>query len=119
MTVLVVDDDPAVRGLVVAALRTEGYRTIQAGSGEEALRAMRDADGAIQLLLTDATMPGMSGIELAARILGERPNLPVIIMSGYTADTLNLSGLRGAVSICQKPFTPNELRQRIRQALGR
>jgi two-component system, cell cycle sensor histidine kinase and response regulator CckA len=118
-TVLVVDDDPAVRGLVVAALRTEGYRVVQAASGEEALRAMRETAGPIQLLLTDATMPGISGIELAARILGERPELPVIIMSGYTADSLNLSGLRGAVSICQKPFTPNDLRQRIRQALGR
>ena len=118
-TVLVVDDEPSVRSLVFATLRNEGYRIVQAASGDEALELADGLGDTLDLLLTDATMPGRTGVELARELLGRRPDLPVIVMSGYTQDYLALSDLRGNVSLCQKPFTPRDLRQRVKQALKR
>jgi DNA-binding response OmpR family regulator len=64
-------------------------------------------------------MPGKSGLELAGLLVARRPGITVIVMSGYTEDHLAISGLAGPVTLIQKPFTPNELRKRIREALGR
>ncbi len=118
-TVLVVDDEPAVRALVSATLRGEGYRILQAASGEEAFDLATEDGTTVDLLLTDATMPGKGGLELAEELLARQPGLAVIVMSGYTHDAKSLDHLRGSVSVCQKPFTPRELRQRVRQALNR
>ncbi|MBI3403602.1 MAG: PAS domain-containing protein [Acidobacteria bacterium] len=117
-TVMVVEDEPAVRNFVASALRNEGYRLVLAGSAEEAARVSAALDGPINLLLTDAIMPGKSGIELASAMVAARPGLPVIIMSGYTKETLSVSGLKDPVNLLRKPFSPTELRQRIRAALG-
>ena len=76
-------------------------------------------DGTIDLLLTDAIMPGKSGLELANLMVARRPGLTVVVMSGYTEDNLEISGLIEPVSLIQKPFTPNDLRRRIREALNR
>ncbi len=118
-TVLIVDDEPSVRAIVYASLRNEGYRLLQAASGDEALQTANGVDGQIDLLLTDATMPGKSGLQLARELLERQPALPVIVMSGFTEDQLALTDLRGNVSVCQKPFTPRDLRQRVKQALKR
>jgi PAS domain S-box-containing protein len=118
-TVLVVDDEPSVRSLVFAALRNEGHRILLAASGDEALKTASEMGDAIDLLLTDATMPGTNGIELARELLARRPEMPVIVMSGYTQDHLAVGDLGVNVSMCQKPFTPRELRQRVKQALSR
>ena len=75
--------------------------------------------GPIDLLLTDAIMPGKSGLELANMMVARRPGLPVIVMSGYTEENLAISGLTEPVSLLQKPFTPRELRRRIREVLDR
>jgi signal transduction histidine kinase len=118
-TVLVVEDDPAVRTLVVSALRGEGYRVMHAGSGKEALQAADNVTGPIDLLLTDANMPGMTGIEVAGALLAARPALKIVMMSGYTAEPLTVGGSNQAVALLPKPFTPRDLRQKIRDVLGR
>jgi two-component system, cell cycle sensor histidine kinase and response regulator CckA len=118
-TLMIVEDEPAVRNLVASALRHDGYQLLLASSAEEAT-AMADAhEGPIDLLLTDAMMPGKSGVELADLMIARRPGLPVIIMTGYTEETLEVPGQRGPVPLLQKPFTPRELRRRIRDVLDR
>ncbi len=119
ITILIADDEPAIRMLVASALTTEGYALLVAGSAAEALRLAAAHAGRIDLLLTDATMPGGSGIDLANALVAERPALPVIVMSGYTMDTLDVNGLEHPVVLVHKPFTPRELRQCVRDVLKR
>jgi two-component system, cell cycle sensor histidine kinase and response regulator CckA len=115
-TLLIVEDEAAVRNLVASALRTDGYRMLLAASAEDALAIADSLRGPIDLLLTDAIMPGKSGMELAAIMVERHAGLRVIIMSGYTEETLPVaSGER--VTLLQKPFTPRELRRRIRETL--
>ena len=114
---LVVEDEPAVRSLVASTLGRDGYQVLVAASADEALAIARSQLGAIELLLTDAIMPGKSGIDLANALAAERPDLPVILMSGYTEQTLDMTALARPVSLLQKPFTPGELRKRVRDVL--
>ena len=118
-TLLIVEDDPLVLNLVAAALATEGYRLLKARSGQAALDLIASDGGSVDLLLTDGTMPGIGGVQLARRLLATRPGLPVLIMSGYAQDAAGLDALGGSLSTLQKPFTPKELRARIRDALDR
>ena len=118
-TLLVVEDEPAVRNLVASSLRHDGYHLLLAASAEEALQLVDAHDGPLDLLLTDAIMPGKSGIDLAHEMGGRRPGLPIIIMSGYTEENLSISGLTESVTLLQKPFTPRELRARLREILDR
>ena len=118
-TLLIVEDEPSVRNLVASALRHDGYRLLLASSAEEALIVASGHDGPIDLLLTDAMMPGKSGMELASLLTQQRLGLPVIIMSGYTEATLDMPGLKEPVELLQKPFSPRELRRRIREVLDR
>ena len=74
--------------------------------------------GSIDLLLTDANMPGMSGIELANTLIRARPAVRVIVMSGYMDDSLTLIGASEPVILLPKPFTPRDVRQKIVEALG-
>jgi CheY-like chemotaxis protein len=118
-TLLIVEDEDSVRNLVASALRHDGYELLLAKSAEDALRLDEQHKGPIDLLLTDAIMPGKSGIELATVMAVRRPALPVIIMSGYTEETLTGAPLDKPLSLLQKPFTPRELRRRIRDVLDR
>ena len=118
-TLLIVEDEDSVRNLVASALRHDGYELLLATSAEEALRLDEQHTGPIDLLLTDAIMPGKSGIELATAMAARRPGLPVIIMSGYTEEMLTGTALDKPISLLQKPFTPRELRRRIRDVLDR
>ncbi len=118
-TLLIVEDESSVRNLVASALRRDGYRLLLASSADEALTAADAHEGPIDLLLTDAMMPGRSGIELANLMAARRPGLPVIIMSGYTEETLAVPGLKEPIALLRKPFTPRELRRRIRELLDR
>ncbi len=114
-TILVVEDEPSVRSLVASALQHDGYNLLLAASAEEALDVAAAHPERIDLLLTDAIMPGKSGIELAQALTAERRGLRVIVMSGYTHETLR--GLDSRVELIQKPFAPRDLRRRIREAL--
>ena len=118
-TLLVVEDEDAVRNLVASALRHDKYTVLLATSAEEALQITSSYSGAIDLLLTDAIMPGKSGLELAKTLLERWPKLPVIFMSGYTEEDLHVAALNRPIELLQKPFTPRELRNRIRSVLGR
>ena len=104
---------------MASALRHDGYHLLLANSAEDAIAMAYTHEGPIDLLLTDATMPGKSGIELASIMIARRPGLPVIVMSGYTDDTVSVSGLQQPLVLLQKPFTPRELRRRIRDVLDR
>jgi two-component system, cell cycle sensor histidine kinase and response regulator CckA len=117
-TILVVDDEPVVRTLVVSTLKREGYRVFDAESGADALRLAAGAPGRIDVLLTDASMPGMSGAELATALARTRRGLKVLVMSGYSAEPVKVDGLCEPVALLAKPFTPADLRRKIREALG-
>jgi CheY-like chemotaxis protein len=116
-TVLVVEDEAAVRNLAVTALANEGYRILQAGSAEAARELLGTTNVHIDLLLTDANMPGQSGPDLAGVLARERPDLLVVVMSGYTDEVLQVAGLEQPVTLLPKPFTPRELRQKVRDVL--
>jgi PAS domain S-box-containing protein len=118
-TILVAEDEAAVRALVVAALSAHGHRVLQAGSGPEALKIASDHAEPIDLLLTDANMPGMNGVELANEVVRRRGNMHIVIMSGYTPGALTVSGVTQPIAFLPKPFTPRELREKINEVLAR
>jgi PAS domain S-box-containing protein len=118
-TLLIAEDEPSVRSLVASSLRRDGYRLLIAASAEEALATAQAHDGPIDLLLTDAMMPGKSGVELASLMRTQRPGIPVILMSGYTEETLNVPRSKEPIELLQKPFSPRDLRRRIREVLDR
>jgi PAS domain S-box-containing protein len=117
--VLVVEDEPSVRLLVVNLLKRFGYRVLAAETGVEALKVWAKHGSEIDLLFTDITMPdGMTGRELARRIQEQRPGLKVIFTSGYSADLANLDvGAVEGLNFLQKPFSPAQLAESIRACL--
>ena len=115
-TVLVVEDEEAVRQLAVQSLERHGYRVLAAPGGEEALRLAGAYDGAIHLLLSDVVMPGMKGPELAARLRALRPGIRVVLMSGYAADVVTGDDLKEA-TLVSKPFSSAAISRVVRQAL--
>ncbi len=117
-SVLVVEDDPAVRRLIVALLEELDYRVRTAGDGEEALAALESAPS-VDLLLSDVVLPGgLSGRELARKIADRRPGLQILLMSGYAAAVLEREGSLGPDEVLlYKPFRKIELARRIRAAL--
>jgi PAS domain S-box-containing protein len=117
-TILVVEDNEAVRSLVCRTLRLHGYQVIEAVGGTDALRLSEQSQDAIYLMLTDVVMPQMSGPELAARLMATRPSMKVLYMSGFTDDVIVHPGnLDSEVSFIQKPFTPGALAQKVREIL--
>jgi CheY-like chemotaxis protein len=118
-TVLIVEDEQPVRNLVLLSLANRGYRLLSAGSGTQALELLAKEQQPIDVLLTDANMPGMNGVELVRRLLSERPSLQVIIMSGFTEDLPRLGELEEKVGLLPKPFAPKDVRERVDRLLGR
>ncbi|HLH26780.1 MAG TPA: ATP-binding protein [Chloroflexota bacterium] len=117
-TVLVVDDEDAVRSLVRAVLEARGYTVLVASGGDEALQVSERHPGAIDLLVTDVVMPGMDGRELVRRLRLTRPDLRVLYASGYTAHTMTRHGvLEPQMVLLQKPFTTEALARKVREAL--
>jgi len=119
-TVLLVEDDPTVRVVTGRILRELGYTVLEAASGAEARSVAATAAGRIDLLLTDVVMPGGSGRELAEALTQTRPGLPVVFMSGYTADVILRMGIvHDKVTLLSKPFTAEALADTLRIALDR
>jgi CheY-like chemotaxis protein len=117
--VLVVEDDEMVRGLATRLLTLDGHQILQAGSADQALALTAHGSPAIDLLLTDVLMPGMSGVELAQKLRERFPGLPVVFMSGYATELLAKQGLRPeAGSFVAKPFGTEVLREAVREALN-
>ena len=117
-TILLVEDQKAVRGFTKAALTKSGYYVIEAANGDDALAVARQHPGPIHLLLTDVVMPGMNGRELSERLRELYSNLKVLFVSGYSADVIAHRGIvdRG-VSFLSKPFSPVELAVKVREVL--
>jgi two-component system cell cycle sensor histidine kinase/response regulator CckA len=119
-TILLVEDEPAVRELTRMVLSGRGYSVIEALNPQEAERLAGSYGAEIHLLLTDVVMPGMSGRELAKRLTARHPHLRVLYMSGYTYNVIAEGGtLEEGVSFLQKPFTPQVLSQKVRETLDR
>ena len=119
-TVLVVEDDGAVRNLASQILKKQGYRVLEASSGEEALGLYGVMKEPIHLVLTDVVMPQMSGRELADHLISFHPKMKILYMSGYTDDAIVQHGvLEEGVSYIQKPFTMEGLAKRVREVLNK
>jgi CheY-like chemotaxis protein len=117
-TLLLVEDNDAVRDLAVKALRRRGYTVYEAESGEQALDWVLKAGVTPDLLITDVVMPGLSGPALAERLLAHTPELRVLFVSGYAGDQSSVHGARlEGIPLLQKPFTPSKLAERIRAIL--
>ena len=116
-TILVVEDGEAVRNLVCLMLVQNGYRVLEARDGRHALRVCETHPEPIQLVLTDLVMPNMKGAELAERLRRSRPDLRILLMSGYTDEPVVQRLGRSSVAFLPKPFTSVELVEKVRQVL--
>jgi len=117
-TILLVEDEPAVREVTREALEMGGYRVLEAGGTEEGARIADDPSVVIDLLLTDVVMPGMSGPDLAGRVRASRPGMITIFMSGYADSEILRAAAHGVLqNHIQKPFTVESLLSRVAEAL--
>ncbi|MEP6654387.1 MAG: ATP-binding protein, partial [Myxococcales bacterium] len=118
-TVLVVEDEPTVRKLIRHVLAGLGYRVLTASNGLEAL-AIVEQGQAVDVLVTDLVMPGLGGRELAARARERSPTLPILFMSGYSADVgIDQDVLSSGENFLAKPFLPGDLARKVREILDR
>ncbi len=120
-TILIVEDEPVLREMARDILEECGYRILEAGSGKDALDVWNRQVDRIDLLLTDMVMPeGISGVDLAAKLLADRPRLKVVFTSGYTANEVNQELLaRTRASFLSKPYSHAELAQTVRNCLDK
>ena len=115
---LYVDDDEVMKVLVERLLTRAGYRPACHGSVQQALAALRADPAAWDVVVTDYSMPELSGVEFARRVRAIRPDLPVIVMSGYVADELRQAARAcGVREVIQKQYTLEELGPALRRAV--
>jgi two-component system, cell cycle sensor histidine kinase and response regulator CckA len=118
-TVLLVEDEDAVRSLACRILRDRGYKVLEASGGEEALKIACDFDGDIHIVLTDAVMPGMNGNKLVPQLEEKHPGIKSLYMSGYTDSAVIQQGLLNSnIAFLQKPFTVEGLARKMREVLN-
>lgn len=119
-TILVVEDEPAVRALICKTLRKNGYTVLEAVNGRDALRAASEHRGPLDLVLTDVVMPEMGGKELAERLSVSRPDTMIVFMSGYAESEIVHNGvLKPGTILLEKPFTPDSLARKVREVLDK
>ena len=117
-TVLLVDDHDQVRDLALTILERHGHRVLVAGSGDDALRVLRDHGGPVDLLVADVVMPGMNGRELFDRVAPGHPELAVLYMSGYVDEVIGDDGvIDDGAEFIKKPFTVQGFADKVRQIL--
>jgi CheY-like chemotaxis protein len=118
-TVLLVEDEPAVREIASSVLRELGYPVLEAANGNEALQIVeQDRATKIRLLVTDVIMPEMGGKELADRLKATHPEIKVLYASGYTADAIVHHGVVDpGVVLLEKPYTSSSLARKVREVL--
>jgi PAS domain S-box-containing protein len=118
-TVVLAEDEEALRVLLGRVLAGSGYQVVAAGDGAEALAAVRGRPGRVDVLLTDVVMPRMNGTELAAALAGDHPGVKVLFMTGHADDPALLARFAdGTVEVIQKPFTSEALLSQLRRLLG-
>jgi two-component system, cell cycle sensor histidine kinase and response regulator CckA len=119
VVVLVVDDEAGVRSIAVWTLKAAGYAVVEAGDGLEAWTLFHREPSRYGMLLADVVMPRLPGTELAARVHGVRPELPVLLMTGYTPADLLARGLEATHGdLLTKPFSSETLLKAVWKALG-
>jgi signal transduction histidine kinase/ActR/RegA family two-component response regulator len=119
-TILVVEDNDAVRRIAREFLKMKGYTILEAREATEATQIMENREAKIDLVITDVLMPGMKGRELIERLAELRPDIKVLYMSAYTEDAaINIGVLSPGTEFIEKPFSPEELTAKVRQVLGR
>jgi len=119
-TVLVVEDEAALRQSIGRLLQKEGYQFLESPNGATALEILDDAAGkAISLVLTDLRMPVMDGRQLASALARRHPSLPIIFMSGFTAQLMDLRLVSPHLSFLAKPFKDQDLLAAIRSQISR
>ncbi len=118
-TILLVEDEDAVRVIVSAVLQRQGYRVLEASTPQEACGLFDEHAGEIDLMVTDVVMPQMNGPTLAQRLIGVRPELRVLFISGYVDVGTPLDSDNPNVSFLSKPFQASALSERVREMLGR
>ena len=118
-TILLAEDEPLVRSLCARLLRDQGYTVLEATNGEEALRLAQEHTGEnIRLMLSDVVMPQMSGVELAAHLSLARPDIKILLMSGYTDEAITFDGATAdKLPFLAKPFLPADFLLKIREVL--
>jgi len=116
-TILLVEDEEAVRTLTGRVLRLAGYTVLVARHGPEAIRIAGEYEGAIQLLATDLVMPRMSGLEVASQLVQTRPDIRILLMSGYPNEAAMRHGVPAGSALLQKPFNSAALARAVRQVL--
>ena len=117
-TILLVEDEKAVRMMIGKTLQSKGYAVLEAQHGQEALSICEDYSGPIHLMVTDVVMPLMSGKELAEQLAPQRPEMKVLYMSGYPDNSIVQHGvLEPGTEFLQKPFTLNTLEAKVREIL--
>ena len=114
-TILLVEDDPGVRGATRRFLEEHGYRVLEAIDGDDALRVSGEHEGPVDLMITDVVMPGMSGRELVEAVTRSRPETPALYVSGYTDSGALVP--ETAPALLQKPFTADDLARKVRELL--
>ncbi|HEX7900077.1 MAG TPA: PAS domain-containing protein [Planctomycetota bacterium] len=116
--VLLVEDEAVVRRLVRQTLKNYGYNVVEAVNGVEALKVVTEDAGAFDLVITDLVMPEMGGRDLALKLRERWPEVPVLYMSGYTEDAaIRQGGLESDAILLHKPFSPNEMLNKVRKSL--
>ncbi len=116
-TILVVEDEKAVRTLARRVLEKRGYRVFEAAGSAAAIEILEEAESPIDLLLTDVVMPGMNGKQLVRRVRERHPGVQILLMSGYDAEAVETGGTDVPGRLLQKPFSPDELDGAIREVL--
>jgi CheY-like chemotaxis protein len=118
--VLLVEDEDALRASIRRLLQGEGYNVLEAANGASALQLLesRESD-AISLVLTDLRMPIMDGRQLAAALARRRPDLPIVFMSGFTAQLMDLRLVSPDLALLAKPFRNNDLLAAVKTGLQR
>jgi two-component system, cell cycle sensor histidine kinase and response regulator CckA len=117
-TVLVVDDEEAVRRLACRMLTWTGYQALEATHGREAIATMEQHAGGIHLVLTDIKMPGMNGRELGRQVEQRWPGKPILYMSGFASEVFQGGLLEPGAPFLAKPFTQDDLAHKVRGLLG-
>ena len=116
-SVLVVDDEAAVRRFAVRVLERENYVVIQAIDGMEALELIRQGGTSFLVVVTDIVMPRLNGVELMQALSVSHPDLPVILMSGYATSALAELGIAAPCAILSKPFQAERLLEEVRRCI--
>ncbi len=119
ITILLVDDDPAIRQLMLRMLEAGGYRLLEARNGKEGVRIATEYKHPIHLLVTDVVMPHASGFDLVRDLAASHPETKVLYLSGYADDSVAVRGglKESGEAFLLKPFTREELMQKIRDVL--